>query len=200
VNKLSPDIQIEFFKLLNEETSVQDFERWAYANKNLEAYLDEADYLDFISLNFMDSHFKHEMKKIVDRYLGYGEFEKRKLKKILNDIIAKNAGFAKSLIATYNLYCHGCTFLGNIGLGYGLTFSDYFYDYKDWESLTSSERNNRINNIYAGVKAEAKKVLYCIEKEKIVFTGIADEMGRYSFINNRTDEEKAITGYLRSEL
>jgi hypothetical protein len=200
VNKLSPDIQIEFFKLLNEETSVQDFERWAYANKNLETYLDEADYLDFISLNFMDSHFKHEMKKIVDRYLGYGEFEKRKLKKILNDIIAKNAGFAKSLIATYNLYCHGCTFLGNIGLGYGLTFSDYFYDYKDWESLTSSERNNRINNIYAGVKAEAKKVLYCIEKEKIVFTGIADEMGRYSFINNRTDEEKAITGYLRSEL
>jgi hypothetical protein len=198
--KLPAAIQIEFFKILNNEIAVEDFEQWVYQNKELEICFEADDYLALFSLNYKDSYFKDQLKKITGSYLDYSEFEKRKLQKILNDIIARNTDFAKSLIATYDLYCHGCTFLGNIGLGYGLTFSDYFYDYKDWESLTSSERNNRINNIYAGVKAEAKKVLYCIEKEKIVFTGIADEMGRYSFINNRTDEEKAITGYLRSEL
>jgi hypothetical protein len=199
VHKLPADIQIEFFKLLNEETSVQNFEQWVYANKDLENYFAEADYIDFISLNFKDSHFKHEMKKIVDKYLDYGEFEKRKLKKILNNIIAKNADFAKSLIGTYNLYCLGYSFLDNIGLGYGLTFANDFYDYNDWESLTSSEKCNRINDIHAGVKTEAEKVLYWIEKEKIVLIGIAYEVGRYSFIDNRADEEKAITGYLRSE-
>jgi hypothetical protein len=199
VHKLPADIQIEFFKLLNEETSVQDFEQWVYANKSLETCFAEADYVDFISLNFKDNHFKHEMKKIADKYLDYGEFEKRKLKKILNDIIAKNTDFAKSLIATYDLYCHGYSFFDNIGLGYGLTFANDFYDYKDWESLTSSEKNNMINHIYTGVKTEADKVLYWIEKEKIVLTGIADKIGRYSFTDNRTVEEKAITGYLRSE-
>jgi hypothetical protein len=185
--KLPVNIQIDFFKMLNNETVVVNFEQWVYQNKQLEICFEADDYLALISLNYKDSHFKHEMKKIVDKYLDYGEFEKRKLKKILNDIISKNADFTKSLIATYDLYCHGYYFLDNIGLGYGLTFSDDFYEFKDWESLTSSEKDNRINDIYTGAKAETEKILYWIEKEKIVFTGIADEMGRYSFIDNRTD-------------
>jgi hypothetical protein len=198
--KLPAAIQIEFFKILNNEIAVEDFEQWVYQNKELEICFEADDYLALFSLNYKDSYFKDQLKKITGSYLDYSEFEKRKLQKILNDIIARNTDFAKSLIATYDLYCHGYYFLDNIGLGYGLTFSDDFYEFKDWESLISSERDNRINNIYAGVKAEAEKALYWIEKEKIVFTGIADEMGRYSFIDNRTDEEKAITGYLRSEL
>jgi hypothetical protein len=161
----------------------------------LEDYFGQEDYLEFISLNFKSRHLIHEMKKVIDKYLDYGEFEKRKIDKILNDLINNNDDFAKSLIATYDLYCDGYGFLDNIGLGYGLTFANDFYEYTVWNKLSSEEKNKRIETIYHGVKSEAEKVRGWIDKKKIVLTGEVDEIGHYNYIDNRTTEEKKPTGY-----
>jgi len=195
MNKFPTDIQIEFFKILNNELSIEDFEQWVYKTKEIEAHFDQADYLEFISLNFKDRHFIHEMKKIVDKYLDFGEFEKRKIDKVLNDLVNKNDDFAKSLIASYDLYCDGYGFLDNIGLGYGLTFANDFFEFTDWTKLPTDEKNRRIEAIYSGVKAEAEKVQDWLDREKVVLTGEVDELGHFDYIDNRTEEEKKPTGY-----
>ncbi len=97
------------------------------------------------------------MKKIVDKYLDYGEFEKWKIDKVLNDLISKTDNFAKSLITTYDLYCYGYGFLNNLGLGHGLTFANDFYELADWIKLSPEQKNERIEAIYDDVKFEAEK-------------------------------------------
>jgi hypothetical protein len=195
MSKLPTDIQIEFFKLFNDEVTTEHFEQWVYKTKELETYFGQTDYLEFISLNFKDRHIIHEMKKIVDKYLDYGEYEKRKINKILADLTSKNDDFAKSLIATYDLYCHGYGFLDNIGMGYGLTFANDFFEFKDWINLPTDEKNRRVNAIYEGVKAESEKVQGWFDRKKIILTGEANEIGHYGYIDNRTVEEKKPTGY-----
>ncbi len=175
--------------------SIEDFEQWVYKTKELETLFDSDDYIEFISLNFKSRHLIHEMKKIVDNYLDYGEFEKRKIDKVLNDLIHKNDDFAKSLIATYDLYCDGYGFLDNIGLGYGLTFANDFYEFEDWTKLSPDQKNERIEAIYPGVKSEAEKVRDWLDKKKVILTGEADNIGHFKYIDNRTTEEKKPTGY-----
>ena len=195
MTKFPTDIQTEFFKLLNYETSIENFEKWVYKTKELEAFFDFDDYIEFISLNFKSRHVIHEMKKIVDKYLDYGEFEKRKIDKVLNDLTNRSDDFAKSLIATYDLYCDGYSFLDNIGLGYGLTFSDDFYNYADWTKLSSQEKNKRIEAIYSGVESEAEKVRGWLDRKQVVLTGEINDIGHYNYIDNRTPEEKKPTTY-----
>lgn len=175
--------------------SIGIFEQWVYKTKELEALFDPGDYIEFISLNFKSQHLIHEMKKIVDKYLDFGAFEKRKIDKILNDLMYENDDFARSLIATYHLYCDGYGFLDNIGLGYGLTFANDFYEFTDWMKLSSEEKNKRIGTIYDGVKAEAEKVRSWLDGKKVVLTGEVDGIGRVNYIDNRTTEEKKPTGY-----
>ncbi len=195
MTKLPIDIQIEFFRLLNDEILIEDFEQWVYSTKELEFFLAPNDYIELISLNFKSPHTIHEMKKIVSKYLDYGESEKRKINNILNNLINKDTDFAKSLIATYNLYCKGYGFLDNIGLGYGMTFADEFYEYKDWIKLSPEEKKQRIETIYDNVKTEAEKVYVWLEQEKVLLTGEMNNFGLLDYIDNRTTEEKKPTGY-----
>ncbi|OAQ38506.1 hypothetical protein A5893_13860 [Pedobacter psychrophilus] len=195
MNKFPTGIQIEFFKLLNDELSIENFEHWVYETKELEFFFEQDDYLDFISLDFKDRHIIHEMKKIVDKYLNYGEYEKRKINRILADLISKNDDFSKSLIAAYDMYCDGYEFLDNIGMGYGLTFANEFFEFKDWMNLPIDEKSRRVNAIYKGIKTEAEKVQDWFDRKKIILTGEVDEIGHYGYIDNRTIEEKKPTGY-----
>ena len=81
-------------------------------------------------------------------------------------------------------------------MGYGLTFSGDFYEYKDWMNLPIDEKNRRINTIYEGVKAEAEIVQDWLDREEIILTGEVDEVGQYGYIDNRSIEGKKPAGYL----
>lgn len=192
MSKLPLDIQIQFFKVYNNEITIADFEKWLYSEKELEQLLNSDTYIDLISLNFKDRHVKHEMGKIIDSFLDFGKFEERKLRKTLTDLIERTDDFAKSLIDTYDLYCLGYNFFDNLGLGYGLTFSEDFWDYSDWVNLTNEQKEKRIDQIYSGVKKEAEFVLNWIEEGKIVPTGETDNIGHYGYIDNRTDTERKL--------
>ncbi len=190
MSKLPLDIQIEFFKVYNKEISVEEFEKWLYSKKELEQLLDHDTYIDLISLNYKERHAKYELGKIIDPFLDLGKFEERKIKKVLTDLIERTDDFAKSLIDTYNLYCLGYFFFNNLGFGYGLTFSEDFWDYSNWENLSIKEKNNRIDRIHPGVKREAQLVLKWLVEEKIVPTGEKDDLGHYQYLDKRTDSEK----------
>ncbi len=190
MNKLPLDIQIQFFKVYNNEISIIDFETWLYSKKELEQLLDNDTYIDLITLNFRNKYIKHEIGKIIDSFLDFGKFEERKLRKVLIDLIERTDDFAKSLIDTYDLYCSGYTFFENLGLGYGLTFSEDFWDYRVWKKLTSRQKEKRINRIHVGVKREAEFILNWLEEGKIVPTGVKNDFGQYVFIDKRMDVDK----------
>ncbi|WP_421754103.1 hypothetical protein [Croceimicrobium sp.] len=192
MNELPFDVQNQFFQVLNKEISVADFEKWLYSKKELEQLLGYDSYIDLISLNFKDRYILHEMAKIVNPFLDFGEFEERKLKNILSDLINRKDDFAKSLIETYYLYCSGYSFFHNLGLGYGLTFSEDFWNFSDWEILTSEQKNGRIDRIYPGVKREAELILQWIDEGKIVLNGEKDEFGQYQFLDKRTNTEEEL--------
>jgi hypothetical protein len=192
MKKLPLDIQIQFFKVYNDEIAVADFEKWLYSKKELERLLDSDTYIDLISLNFKDRHVKHEMGKLMDPFLDFGKFEERKLRRTLNDLIERTDDFAKSLIDTYYLYCSGYNFFDNLGLGYGLTFSEDFWDFSDWEKLTTEQKKNRIDRVYSGVKKEAELVLKWLDEGKIVPTGETDDIGHFDYIDKRTDSERKL--------
>lgn len=192
MNKLPLDLQMHFFKYYNDEITVSDFERWVYANKDLEQYLDNETYTKLISLNFKDKYIKHEMGKTIDIYLDFGKYEERKLIKVLTDLVDRTNSFTKSLIETYELYCSGYDFFNNLAFGYGLTFSEDFYDYNDWEKLTHEEKTNRIDEVYHGVKSEASLILMWFDEGVITPTGEVDEVGHFEFIDKRTDIEKKL--------
>lgn len=190
MNKLPLDIQVEFFKVYGDEVPVADFESWLYANKELEHYLGEETYVDLVSLNFKDRHIKHEMGKVIDPFLDFGKCEERRLIRLLSDLIERTQAFGRSLIDTYDLYCSGYYFFDNLGLGYGLNFANDYWNYSDWEKLTDEEKEVRIDKVYGAVKAEAQIVLNWIEEQKVIPTGKKDEIGRFEFIDKRTDSER----------
>ncbi len=190
MSKLPLDIQVHFFKVYNNEISISDFEKWLYANQELEKLLDNEIYIDLISLNFQTRHVKHEMGKLIDPFLDFGKFEERKLRRLLNSLIERSPEFAKSLIHTYELYCSGYNFFDNLGLSYGLTFSEDFWDFSDWEKLTSKQKEIRINRIYLEVKKEAELILNWLDEGKVVLTGETDDLGHYEYIDNRTGAKR----------
>tara|TARA_R110002167_G_scaffold366421_1_gene596569 strand:+ start:103510 stop:104268 length:759 start_codon:yes stop_codon:yes gene_type:complete len=192
MDKLPIELQLQFFKVYSEEISIEDFEQWLYGETELEKLVGEKYYLDLVSLNFKDRHIKHEMSKVIDSFLDFGLFEERKLKKILNDLINRTHDFAKSLIATYDLYCSGYNFFDNLGMGYGLIFANDFFDYNDWTKLTENQKNQRIEIIFGGVKKEAGLVLEWINSGKIILTGEVDEIDHYEYIDKRTEAERKL--------
>lgn len=184
------EIQIQFFKVHNHEISIEDFEQWLYLQKDLEEHLGSEVYFELISINFKGRHVKYEMGKVINPYLDFGKFEERRLKKVLRDLITKSEDFAKSLIETYDLYCSGYSFFEKLAMGYGLTFSDDFFDYADWLKLDPYQKENRINNIFKGVKKEAELVLSWIDSGKITLTGETNHLGHYSFIDKRNESNQ----------
>jgi hypothetical protein len=198
--KFPADIQIEFLKFMTDEVSADTLERWTYEHTQLEKYLTKQDYLSLISLGFKEKNLKEELYKVISQYLDDGELEKRKLQNILRNLTFKNDLFPKSLIAVYNLYCHGYHFLDNIALGYGLTFAIDFDNYSDWEKLPVDEQEERVNKIFSAVKKEVEKVLDWIATEKIILMGEVDEMGYYNFIEKRSEEERKPISYDVSDI
>ena len=188
MNKLPLDIQKEFFKFYNGETSVKDFEKWVYANSEIENLLSESDYLNLISLDFKKNFTKHEVHKILDQYFNLEEYEKWKIYKILNDLILKNQNFVNSLKQTYNLSSNGFGFMDHLGMGYGLNF--VVYELQDWNKLSITQKQNRIDEIYNEVKVIAIKIFSWLEEGKIVITDRRTDSGHYYYHDNRSEQEK----------
>src|SRR4051812_14265356 len=141
MEKIPDEFQLQFFRLFTEEISVPEFETWLYAAKELELILGEPEYYELISLNFKDKDVIGKIKNVSDHYLNYGEFEKRKVKNMLNNLISRNEHFPKSLMAAYDLCCHGYNFLETLGMNYGLAFRVDFSDYSVWEKLSSKKQD-----------------------------------------------------------
>lgn len=190
---LPQDIKERFYKTIKGDISLDDFEQWLYANKELEKYLNSDDYLDLISLSFKKSGAKYELWNLLKKHIDLGEFETYKMLGLLNEAKQKTERLPYVLMEFYDLYCKGYNFFQDLGIGIGLavevprvnnTTAD------TWDELTNEQQKELLDSFSPELEECIEQVIYCLETKKIVLTGEQDEIGHYDYEDYRTEEEK----------
>jgi hypothetical protein len=189
---LPEEIKIQFYKFLNGEEPIQAFEQWVYATRTLEELLDGESYFALISLDFSKSGSCHELIKLLEQTIDAGEYETWKLKRLLNQFLSQEGNLPTMLGEFYELYCNGFYFLDTLGFGCGLTLvvPPNHYSSDTWDELTSEEKESLLGSVLPGALEEAEKVLNWLDQGKIVITKEQDGMGRYLYLDRRTEAEQ----------
>lgn len=192
------DIQEIFFDTLNGDKTILEFESWLYADKRLESVLNSDDYLELISYNYKSDTSKKWLYRLFEKHIDVGEFEKRRIRKLLTKALNRDNDLPEILMAFYDLYCKGYNFFDNLGLGYGLvvevprvknTSAD------TWNDLTKEQRHKLLDSFYPDLETEIKKIISWLDNGKVVLTGVKDENNHFKYFDNRTEIEKKPTGY-----
>ncbi|MES2591679.1 MAG: hypothetical protein V4608_07330 [Bacteroidota bacterium] len=186
------DIKQIIFKTLDSDISVIEFEHWVYTNKYLETIFSSDDYIDLISFNYKQELARHELIKILNNYIDFGDYETWKIKKSLNNTLVKNNEASNSIMLFYDLYCNGYYFLGTLGLKFGLalTVPPNRFGANTYRELKPEEKVGLLNSFYPDIKIEIERVLDWLDKGKIILTGAKNEVGRFEYTDNRTQAEK----------
>lgn len=193
MTKLPQDIKERFFKTIKGDISLDDFEQWLYADKELEKYLNSDDYFDLISLSFKLSGAKYELWNLLKKHIDLGEFETYKILELLNEAKQKDERLPYVLMEFYHLYCKGYNFFQDLGIGIGLavevprvnnTTAD------TWDELTSEQQKELLDSFSPELEECIEEVIYWLETKKIILTGEQDEIGHYEHKDLRTEEEK----------
>ena len=119
--------KVHFYKFLNGDTSILDFEKQIYSNRNWERQLGEDLYFELINFDFKDKNSTIRIREfILNNIVEVGEFETWKLKTILTEFLSDVLNMPGYLDKFYDLYCgtyqeNGIRkfrykFLGNLGL------------------------------------------------------------------------------------
>ena len=196
MEQLPEKIQTQLFRFLNEEIRVEELEKWVYQTRELELNFDEEDYLKLISLDFSSLHARHEIEKILKKYIGYGEYETWKVKKLLVNILGRKEELPNTLIDLYTLYCQGFYFLDNLALGFGIEVQSML---DEGVSKDSIEVQQLVDSFLPKVRHEAERVLSWLEEEKIKIRDEYDDLGDIQFVDKRTALEKEPTAYIRAK-
>ena len=192
MKKLPPDIKEIFYKTIQDEISLDDFENWLYTNKEIEILFPSDDYLELISLNFKKSGAKYELWKLLQKHIDPGDFEQYKMLGLLYEARQKTNRLPFILKEFYDLYCSGYNFLQELGIGYGLTIEvpRINTETDTWEDLTEKQQKQTLDGFSPGLEEEISKVIHWIETKKIRLTGKRDEIGHYRYQDLRTEKEK----------
>jgi hypothetical protein len=190
---LPQDIKDRFYKTINRDISVIDFEQWLYADKELEKHLKSDDYLDLISLSFKKSGVKYELWKLLKKHIDLGEYETYKMLRLLNEAKQKNERLPYILMEFYDLYCRGYNFLQDLGLGIGLAVQVPRANNSTadtWDELTAEQQKELLDSFSLELEECVEQAINWLETRKIILTGEQDDIGYYVYNDLRTEEEK----------
>lgn len=191
---LPKDIKKRFYKTIKGDISLDEFELWLYADKELEKYLKPDDYLDLISLSFKKNGAKHELSRLLKKHIDLGEFETYKILGLLKEAQQKNNKLPDILMEFYDLYCKGYYFLQDLGLTFGLAvevptkLNNPPVD--TWDDLTTKQQKEILDSFSPKLEECLELAIYWLETKKIILIGEQDDVGRYGYEDFRTEEEK----------
>ena len=190
---LPKEIKERFFKTIEGEFSLCDFEQWLYTDKDIENHLRPADYQDLISLDFKKSGAKYELLNLLKNHIDQGEFETYKMLGLLYEAKQKNEQLPYILMEFYDLYCRGYSFLQDLGLGIGLEVEVPRVNDStagSWEELSAEQKKNLLDSFSPKLEECIEQVIYWLKEKKIILTGEQDDNGHYVYNDLRTEEEK----------
>ena len=116
-----------FYKYLNSDIDIIEFEQFVYQQKELEFKLAENVYFDLISFDFNEKYANENLRKLLlKQIVDEGSFETWKLKTVLQNFINQPNRTHENLNSLYELYCGSLKddgqrkfefkFLANLGL------------------------------------------------------------------------------------
>ena len=189
---LPQDIKVKFYNTIKGDISLDDFEKWLYADKVIEKLLRSDDYLELISLDFKKSGAKYELWNLLKKHIDIGEFETYKLLGLLREAHRKTDRLPYILMDFYDLYCKGYIFFQDLGLGIGLSVEAPRVNNstaETWDELTKDQQRELLDSFSPELEEGIERVIYWLETKKIVLTGEQDEIGHYEYNDLRTKEE-----------
>lgn len=194
------DIKEQFFRFLMGRVSLKELEVLLYDDYNfptIKKVIGEDGYLDLVMLNFNQPASKYEAIKILEHRLDMAEYERWWLLDICSAVIDKKEDYPSYIVKLYDLYCKGYYFLQKVALEDGLSLKvPPQYDYqKEWSDLPEAEQYELAEECYPAIVRKVRMIRFFIRLNKLVPTGEVDELGRYQYLDYRTDEEKTWTEY-----
>lgn len=192
MSKLPEEINDQFVYFLKGEVPLKVFEQWVYATPVLEELLNEDDYLELISASYSKRYSKHELSKVIRPYIDFGEYETRRLKRLLRGVIERDSDLPDILRELYHLYCMGYCFLRDLAIGYALFVEvpPGKYGAETWDELNEETQEELLGSLFPGVIEEAEKVWAWLEEGAIILKGEDYFSGQYLFEDRRPDIEK----------
>lgn len=115
------EIEIFYFRFLNDEIPIKDFEQWIYATPELENYFGEAAYFELASFNFRQPAAQYEFSKLINQHIIPAEFYNWQLKRLLQALLDDTMDPVDVFERLYDLaYSEGYSFLSDIGIEYAI--------------------------------------------------------------------------------
>ena len=177
---MKESLKKEFYKYLNRELPITQFEEFVYAQKDFEQEVGKENYLKLIGFNFTDKNASYQLDDLIfDDLISEGEFETWKLNRLLTQFIETEVDIDKKLDNFYSLYCrtynrkgeleNGYKFLGHLGLNYFFWMSEGYlkpsYGSKWDEELKKAKDDFEF--YHSQLKPIAQKILKAIENKEI---------------------------------
>lgn len=173
--------KIEFFKFLNGDISISDFENFIYNTTDLEQQLDENIYFELISNDFKDKNVITRLSNLIKKeIIEEGQFETWKLRQVLKALINDSQNLPFYLDKLYHAYCgiyqdkekrkYQLKFLANLGLNY-LYWIDEAYMKVNYKDRWKQEYDKSLQNLefyHQQLKPFAEEVLSALDNMDIV--------------------------------
>ncbi len=162
-------LETEYFKLLEDEILIKDFENWVYSSDILENELGNYLYVSLLSFKYNKRDSKYELKKLLKNVVDFGKYERLHLSNILTSIINGEKNAANLLIKCYDL------------LGEGYHFLEYF------EFVGYCDNYEELPNVFSSEdKIKSAEILRWFKNEEIILTGNrVGEFNQREYIDNR---------------
>lgn len=178
MERLPEHLKQRFYRTITGEISIEEFEHWLYADKELENYMNFDDHLDLISLNFRKSGAKYELWNLLKKHIDLGEFETHKILRLLYEAKEKGEELPLILMEFYDLYYKGYSFLKDLGLGIGLAIecpplNNFSAD--SWDELPGKQQQKLLEILSPELEIGVERVIDWLESKKIILTGEQDE-------------------------
>jgi hypothetical protein len=177
MNNLPQHIENQFFKFLNKETSIDDFEQWVYATDELETILSADLYQELIAFNYNARYVLASLYPILMEHLDEAKFEKYRIVYLLDLIINKDDLWVKAVKNLYKESIESYAFLD--GFSVLEEYVEHYYFYGD-----------TVDDFYIESKEEAIKMKNWLNSETIIIKGREGHRKGTNYIDNRKENEK----------
>ena len=164
MEKLNEIIKLNFFKLLDNEFPISEFENWIYEQDSLlEIELDKTVYFDLISFNYKHEKSLFQLKEKLKQTIDTKEFVIWKIRNLLQNIIDEKINLVIATRKLRDLYYETDEKLIPItlGVGYESEFEDVPIpsEYYQWEIDSLSEKLKKVDLYRNSIIQESKELL-----------------------------------------
>lgn len=166
------EVAVHYFRFLNMEIPVEDFEQWIYATPELADYLGETIYFELASFNFRQPAAKHEFFKLIETYPVPPAFYGWRLKCLLQNLLDESMDPAVvfEILSELLFYVDEYSFLSDLGIQHiwvgdiPKSTERHLWDEKEYQRLREP-----LNKDFPRVRQEMEVLVKALESGDLKF-------------------------------